>query len=188
MKKLAVFFPGIGYTVEKPLMYYSRKLAADEGFEVQLLPYTGFPEKVKGDSDRMAKSYQIALVQTREMLSDVDFTAYETILFVGKSIGTIAAAEIAVQYGLHDRVHFVLYTPLEETFRYPLGNAVAFTGSADPWVKEGVISELCEEQSIPCHVIPLANHSLGTGRVREDIETLEKVMKKTRQFIRRIAR
>ena len=114
----------------------------------------------------MAKSYQIALAQTREMLSDVDFTAYETILFVGKSIGTIAAAEIAVQYGLHDRVHFVLYTPLEETFRYPLGNAVAFTGSADPWVKEGVISELCEEQSIPCHVIPLANHSLETGRVR----------------------
>ena len=136
----------------------------------------------------MAKSYQIALAQTREMLSDVDFTAYETILFVGKSIGTIAAAEIAVQYGLHDRVHFVLYTPLEETFRYPLGNAVAFTGSADPWVKEGVISELCEEQSIPCHVIPLANHSLETGRVREDIETLEKVMKKTRKFIRRIER
>ena len=28
MAKLAVFFPGIGYTVDKPLLYYSRKLAA----------------------------------------------------------------------------------------------------------------------------------------------------------------
>ena len=178
MKKLAVFFPGIGYTVEKPLMYYSRKLAADEGFEVQLLPYTGFPEKVKGDSDRMAKSYQIALAQTREMLSDVDFTAYETILFVGKSIGTIAAAEIAVQYGLHDRVHFVLYTPLEETFRYPLGNAVAFTGSADPWVVRGRIPALCAEKGMACTVVPDANHSLETGDFETDINYLKDVFSK----------
>ena len=31
MKKLAVYFPGIGYTVDKPLMHYSRRLAADAG-------------------------------------------------------------------------------------------------------------------------------------------------------------
>ena len=34
MKKLAVFFPGIGYTVDKPLMHYSRRLAANAGFEI----------------------------------------------------------------------------------------------------------------------------------------------------------
>ena len=28
-KKIAVFFPGIGYTNDKPLMYYSRKLAEE---------------------------------------------------------------------------------------------------------------------------------------------------------------
>lgn len=33
MKKLAVFFPGIGYTVDKPLMHYSRRLAAEAGFQ-----------------------------------------------------------------------------------------------------------------------------------------------------------
>ena len=31
MKKLAVFFPWNGYTVDKPLMHYSRRLAADAG-------------------------------------------------------------------------------------------------------------------------------------------------------------
>ena len=61
MKKLAVFFPGIGYTVDKPLMHYSRKLAADAGFEVLLLPYAGFPPKIKGDRGKMEESYQIAL-------------------------------------------------------------------------------------------------------------------------------
>ena len=74
MKKLAVFFPGIGYTVDKPLMHYSRRLAADAGFEIRLLPYTGFPQKVKGDRDKMNESYLLALSQSKEMLADVDFS------------------------------------------------------------------------------------------------------------------
>ena len=38
-KKLAVFFPGIGYHNDKPLLYYSRKLAAELGFEVIEITY-----------------------------------------------------------------------------------------------------------------------------------------------------
>ena len=77
MKKLAVFFPGIGYTVDKPLLHYSRKLVADAGYEVKLLPYSGFPQKVKGDRDKMLESYRIALAQSEEMLSDFDLSPRE---------------------------------------------------------------------------------------------------------------
>ena len=45
----------------------------------------------------MQESYQIALNQTRGMLSDVDFSAHDDILFVGKSIGTAVATEYAAQ-------------------------------------------------------------------------------------------
>ena len=93
--KLAVFFPGIGYTVDKPLLYYSRKIAAELGYEIKLLPYQGFPAKIQGDAGRMQKSFQIALSQAQEMLSETDFSAYDEILFVGKSIRTIVAAKIA---------------------------------------------------------------------------------------------
>ena len=186
MKKLAVFFPGIGYTVDKPLMHYSRKLAADYGFEVLPLPYGGFPQKVKGDRDKMHESFRIALSQSMEMLSATCFSEYDVILFIGKSIGTVAAAEIAAQSAVADRIHFVLYTPLEETFAFPLTDAVVFTGSADPWVKENQIPSLCQQQSIPCHVIDDANHSLETGDVQADIENLRIIMKKTEKFIRRI--
>ena len=186
MKKLAVFFPGIGYTADKPLMHYSRRLAADAGFEVLVLPYAGFPQKIKGDRARMEESCKLALSQSKEMLSGTDFSEYDPILFVGKSIGTIVAAEIAAHCPFSERIHFVLYTPLEDTFSFPLGDAVTFTGDADPWVKADSIPELCEKKGIPCHVIPNANHSLETGNVRTDIENLEKVMKKTRKFIRHI--
>ena len=74
-KKLAVFFPGIGYTVDKPLMYYSRKLAAEQGYEIKLLPYQGFPQKVLADGERMRESFRIAMQQTEQMLSGTDLKA-----------------------------------------------------------------------------------------------------------------
>ena len=183
MEKLAVFFPGIGYTADKPLLHFSRRLARDAGFEVLILPYSGFPEKVKGDRGKMAESYRIALSQTEEMLSGINFSDYDAILFVGKSIGTIAAAEIAAKNNLHGRIHFVMYTPLEDTFAFPLENAVVFTGDADPWVRESAIPERCKKKGLPCHVIPGANHSLESGNVEADIVNLEKIMKETRKFI-----
>lgn len=33
MKKLAVFFPRIGYHCDKPLLYYGRKIAEERGFK-----------------------------------------------------------------------------------------------------------------------------------------------------------
>ena len=43
MKKIACLIPGIGYTCDKPLLYYSWKLLKGLGWEVVPVPYTGFP-------------------------------------------------------------------------------------------------------------------------------------------------
>ena len=94
MSKIAIFFPGIGYTVDKPLLHYSRRIAAKQGYEIRLLPYAGFPDKVKGDRKKMVESFKMALRQTEDMLSDTDLMSYEEVLFVGKSVGTIAAAAL----------------------------------------------------------------------------------------------
>lgn len=134
----------------------------------------------------MEESYRLALAQAKEMLSDTDFSEYDQILFVGKSIGTIVAAEIAAELSVKERIHYVLYTPLEDTFSFPLEDAIVFTGSADPWVPEGAIPKLCLERGIPCHIISEANHSLETEHVKDDLENLQKIMKKTRKFIRHI--
>ena len=194
-KKLAVFFPGIGYTVDKPLMYYSRKIAASAGYEIKLLPYTGFPEKILGDTNRMQESYAIALRQSEEMLAEFNLREYDDLLFVGKSIGTIVAAELASRTlssscpdtgrTNHSRIRFVLYTPLDATFRFPIGEALVFTGSEDPWVgrEKSRISSLCNEADIPCIVIAGGNHSLETGDLQKDISNLQMIMQRTGEFI-----
>ncbi|MBR1758835.1 MAG: alpha/beta hydrolase [Lachnospiraceae bacterium] len=185
MNKVAVFFPGIGYTVDKPLMHYGRKLAKQLGYEEIPLPYTGFPPKIQGDAGRMQQSFEIALAQAEEMLKDVDFSTYEDILFIGKSIGTIVAAKLASESAVRDRIRLVFYTPLPETFAYSFGESIVFTGNDDPWVgrENSRIPTICWQKNIPCHIIEGANHSLESTDPILDIKNLRKVMKKTRKFI-----
>ena len=192
--KLAVIFPGIGYTADKPLLYFSRRIAVDYGYEIRIMDYKGFPPKVKGDRNRMEESFFIALRQAEEMLADVDFTEYEDVVFIGKSIGTIVAAKIAADAAsgtasdspAKARIRQVLYTPLEDTFRFPIGEAIAFTGDDDPWVgkENSRIPALCQERGIPCRLVPHANHSLESRDVFEDMKELRRVMKETEAFLK----
>ena len=71
-KKLAVIFPGIGYTADKPLLYYARRIAAEQGYEIMTIPYSGFPKKIRGDRKRMEESFRIALDQSEQLLAEVD--------------------------------------------------------------------------------------------------------------------
>lgn len=52
-RKLVCLFPGIGYACDKPLLYYSRKLLKEMGWEIVPVAYSGFPGKVKGDPEKM---------------------------------------------------------------------------------------------------------------------------------------
>ncbi len=182
---LAVFFPGIGYTMDRPLLHFSRKIAAAQGYEIMPLPYTGFPSGVRGDRHKMEECFRIALTQAEEMLSNLDLDLYDDILFIGKSVGTVASAAIAADSSSGDRIRQVFYTPLEDTFSFPIREAVTFTGSADPWVggSAGRIPDLCAERGIPCTVIPGGNHSLESGSWKKDLENLQRILQETEQYM-----
>ena len=173
--KLAVLFPGIGYTCDKPLLYYSGKLASKLGYEVVPVPYGNFKKKIKGDRNRMEESFQSALSQAEELLGDVKWESFEEIVFISKSIGTIVASFYARQHGLS--VRSILFTPLSDTFEYAENPAAVFHGTSDPWADTAVITELCRKKNIPLYLTPGANHSLETGNIFEDIRNLEGVMK-----------
>ena len=186
MSRLAVFFPGIGYTADRPLLHYSRRIAVDLGYEIRLLAYSGFPANVMGDRDKMTECCRIALAQAARLLSDVEWASYEDILFVGKSVGTSIAAWFAARSPVRERIRLVLYTPLEETFSLPTARAVVFTGTNDPWVggADSRIPSICKERDLPCVVIRGGNHSLETPDLQEDIRNLQWIIKETESFIR----
>ena len=131
--KLAILFPGIGYTCDKPLLYYSGKLAAVCGYELKPVPYGNFEPGIKGNPQKMEEAFRSALQQAEGILRDVDFADRE-LLFLSKSIGTAVAAAYAEQHGL--RVKSVSFTPVEQTFRFAKGDGIMFHGTADPWARD----------------------------------------------------
>lgn len=179
--RLAVLFPGIGYTCDKPLLYYGGRLAAFCGYELKTVPYGNFEPGIKGNPKKMEKAFASALQQAEEILREVDFADRE-LLFLSKSIGTAVAAAYAKRHGL--RVKSVSFTPVEQTFLFAEGEGIMFHGTADPWGKDSAqIRESCERIGQRMYLVEGANHSLETGNVETDIRNLQTVMARVKDFI-----
>ena len=180
--KICVLFPGIGYTTEMPLMYYSGKMTMGLGYELVRLKYHDLPSGVKGNKEKMKEAFDIAFKQSLEQLRDVDWSSYEEVLFIGKSIGTAIAACCGQKLGIN--IKYVFLTPLEETFLFTEKAAgIAFHGNSDPWAETDTIIRKCEEYDIPLYIYENANHSLETGNILKDIESAHDVMQKVYSYI-----
>lgn len=180
-KKLAVIFPGIGYTKDKPLLYYASRLLRSLGYEILSMEYHDLPGKIQGDRAMMKKAAEIAYEQVCEQFSDVAFSEYEDVVFVGKSIGTVVAAVYGREHDMHCRQ--VWYTPVEATFSFGHTNVIAFLGDKDPWSDVNEDKRLAKEQGIELFMYPDCNHSLECADVDKNIEIMRDVMKKTAMWI-----
>ena len=174
--KLCVLFPGIGYHCEKPLLYYSAKLAKSKGYDVIPLKFSGFDNSAKGNEEKMSTAAEHALSQAEEQLSDIDFSQYENIVFIGKSIGTISCLAYREKNGIN--ASCILLTPLEMTFDSLSHRCTAFHGTADQCAETEAIRKLCRKHLVPLHEYENANHSLETGDTFTDIRTVLDVTEK----------
>jgi len=182
MKKIAIFFPGIGYTNDKPLLYFSRKIARDKGYEEICIEYKDLPQNVKGNKEKMKEALVTAYDQSVTMLQNIDFSQYDEILIVGKSLGTVIAAKYNEEYIKNARL--ILYTPVEATFRYKSDDAVAFIGDNDPWSNLDTVKKLAKDMDIPLYIYPGCNHSLEVSEnYAKNIDNLKTVMDITAEFI-----
>ena len=181
MKKLAVVFPGIGYHKDKPLLYYARKLAVNMGYDVMNIEYHDMPQKIKGDAAMMKKAAEIAFLQTEEQLEAVRFEDFEEVVFIGKSIGTVALAKYAADHGLN--VKQIWYTPVEATFSFGSQNVVAFIGDEDPWSDVETVKETALNLGITLYSYPGCNHSLESADIDKNIVFLRDVIQKTEAYI-----
>ena len=184
--KLAIFFPGIGYHCDKPLLYYSRKLADEAGYKsILTLEYSlagsNITGNIRGDKEKMQQAFSYLYEHAAKQLSSVIWSDYNEILFVSKSIGTV----IASAFAQHEKISCrqILYTPLCETYDFHPQNAIAFLGTSDPWSDIEKVTDISGEQKIPLFLYPDANHSLETKDTLRNIKTLQDVMEETKRFL-----
>lgn len=184
--KLAIFFPGIGYHCDKPLLYYSRKLADEAGYKsILTLEYSlsgsNITGNIRGDKEKMQQAFSYLYEQTAKQLSSINWQDYDEIVFISKSIGTV----IASAFAQHEKIFCrqILYTPLCETYDFHPQNAIAFLGTSDPWSDIEKVTDISRTQKIPLFLYPDANHSLETKDTLRNIKTLQDVMEETKRFL-----
>lgn len=181
-KKLAVIFPGIGYHCDKPLLYYGRMLAKEYGWEECVNLNYSFPgENIRGNEKKMQEAFQALYAQAEQQLTDIDFSRYDDILFLSKSVGTAIASAYADIHGIS--CCHVLYTPLRESYRKAPESGIAFIGTEDPWSNVPEVVRISRETGIPIFQYEGADHSLETGDAFQSLHVLEDVMDKTKQFL-----
>ena len=182
MKRIAVFFPGIGYHCDKPLLYFSRALARDAGYqEIIALSYAVNMTDLRGNPDRMRAAGLALLAQAEDALKNIDWQEYGDILFISKSVGTGIAAAYAQKYNIICRN--VFYTPVALTFGEHPRNGIAFTGTNDPWVETDIVISGCKQAGISLTIIQDGNHSLETDNPIRNLDILKSVMTETKRYI-----
>lgn len=184
MKKTAVVFPGVGYTKDRPLLYYAGKLAVSYGYELVHLDFSGIEwskEKLK-DKEFLLQTLEFCINRTEEALREVDLSDCESVMFISKSIGTVVATAYADRQRINAKQ--ILFTPLEFIDRFVREeNGLVFYGSADPYADPDRIADICKNKKLTSHCIASANHSLETGDIKKDIENLSFVIKRVEEYL-----
>ncbi|MGI6055869.1 MAG: alpha/beta hydrolase [Bilifractor sp.] len=182
--KLAVIFPGIGYHCDKPLLYYSSRIAKNLGMEIVKVPFRDLAGKkgLIGNEEKMHRVFEEAREQAEEILKKIEWDRAEEPVFLSKSIGTAVAASYARDHGLCAR--HIYYTPVAGTFAFmEKGSGIAFHGTDDPWVETEAVRRGCREKMVPLYITEGANHSLETGDVMTDLQNMRNIMEKTREYL-----
>ena len=187
-KKLAVFFPGVGYNCDKPLLYYTKKLAKEHGFQILDISYGEFPKvDIRKNLELI---FSQALEAAKRQFEKVDFSEYETVLFVSKSVGTAVSATCQKDLIKDRGTRFcnVYMTPVTASLKMLTGEGIIFSGTGDDWVQEGEVERWCDEHNYPLHSIEDANHSMETGDTIRDLEILKNCMSTFSSYLETITK
>ena len=176
MKEIAIFFPGIGYGNDKPLLHYSQKLFKERNIEILKVEWNDFPPDSKKNKDFLEEAVKLSLSQTEEKFKSFDFSGYSKVYLIGKSIGTVSCTFMNEKFFKISDIEtkLILFTPVEMTFDYldADDDALIFHGTKDPWLSEEIFDQNIFETKAESVIIENANHSLETEDTLQDIQTV----------------
>jgi hypothetical protein len=176
---ICFMFSGLGYTYEKPLLYYITMLMLKHGTDVVHIHYTYPKELITKStseiSDFMMQDIDLVL---NDVLSHDDYT---NIIFAGKSIGTIPLIQRIMRDEAYKDAVMLLLTPLLtrselfESIRKSEHKGLVVIGSRDHYYSESVYELKTNTMNIA--VIENADHSLDVlYSPVESLKSLETVL------------
>ncbi|WP_294373313.1 alpha/beta family hydrolase [uncultured Clostridium sp.] len=184
---LAVILPGIGYTLDRPILDYSKKLCLELGYDVLPIEY-GF-QAARKEFDK--EKFQIVVDETMELISMSLNEKYKKIIFIGKSIGTVIQRIIQkkiISEGSHKYIFInVYFTPVDKTVELGIDKeSLVFTGTKDPLIKKGSVEIIEKMKNVNLVKIHNADHSLNIkGDVVNSTKIIMEVIQREKEYLSR---
>jgi len=166
-KRLVISFPG-GRGYEIPLLYFGSKHFEDMGYEKIFINHP-----VSGEKD-----FDSLLENAGKVMDFIDFSEYEDVVFIGKSIGTLVACRIKEQYNLP--ASLILFTPVEGALPYiNRDNKVLLVAAAERdrhWDTK-ILQSHCAKEDVKCYVEPNIGHRMeAMNDLNRNLEVIRNVV------------
>lgn len=178
---LVVLLPGIGYTVDRPLMDYSKKLALESGYDVIPIEY-GF--QIARKTLKPQEEFKYIKKESMDILKSVLNKNYKKIIFISKSIGTIVHTLLCNEVNNYE-VKNIYLTPVNETMKVGIKeNSLVITGTSDPLINKEKIEEIRKIAGVNIIEVKNGDHSLNIkGDILNSVEVLYKVIGAEKEYL-----
>lgn len=164
---LAVLFPGMGYTCRQPLMQKCMAHYAVLGYETLCLDFSGIEFEKITDPGAAAPALERAAAavkpQLTAQLADIDWQAYDDVVFVSKSLGTACAGWLESRLPMGVKPNQLYLTPLPQTLPFVTEASRVMgmvLGTEDHFLQADVLRAFCAQRDIPCMIVEGVGHNL----------------------------
>ena len=185
---LAVIFPGLHYSCDKPLLYYTTKLLINTGCDVLQLK-TDYTRRDFQFSAREQRASWILSDAHAAVQSGVSQRPYRQVIFVGKSLGTLSIAGL-VNIDTGKDLSAVWITPL---LNQPLlvdaainfkGRSLYIVGTGDDTYIPENLEKIKANTDSRVIFVENANHSLEIPNdINSSVEIIQDVMHAVGEFL-----
>ena len=188
---LVIILPGLGYTLDKALLDYSKQLILDFKFDCLGIEY-GFQVSRESFNRQDENDIRELLLETL----DIIFSAlelrrgkYKRIILIGKSLGTVLQSridkEIKENYDIH--IKNIYLTPINATFKEKLDKeGLIITGTKDTLISSENLEKI-KSEGLRVLGIEDAGHSLCIkGNVLRSIKALEIIIENIKDYLERM--
>lgn len=188
-EKLAVLYPGLRYTCDKPLLYFTTELLLSNGYDVLQL-WSNYGSEQFDQLSQAEKTIQIIADGQALLNSGRRAGSYAQLLLCGKSLGTLTMAFILNEDQDLANLATVWFTPLIHL--PPVSDAIMkiespsfIAGSlADSTFSSGPLDQLESKPSTSMFIADGADHSLEIpGEPLKSLRILDQVIAKLSEFV-----
>ena len=191
-ENLVIILPGLGYTLDKALLDYSKQLALDLKFDCLGIEYGFQVSRETFDRHDENDIRELFLESLDVILSALEFKRekYKNIVIIGKSLGTVLQNKIGEEIKkVHNiDVRNIYLTPINETLKRELNKgSLIITGTKDALISSDNLEKIRESEDYTILEIEDAGHSLCIkGNVLKSIEALELTIETIKSYLEKI--